>query len=334
MAKQDWKALQQQFLSEHNKTGITPKEWCEVQGLNYATAKRHIKIANNSQKKKGDKTPNNRNKQSSKSELRTLDALKPDIANCETANDGFDINAYGLNDTQKRFVEEFLIDRNRSAAYIRAGGKSSPGNSTYVQASRMYRHPKVSEALRDAMDARARRTQITQDAVLQWWWDIATADAGKLSKHVRGACRYCWGENHHFHWKDTVEYDEACEKAAQAKKPEPSDAGGYGYDQSLDPNPECPRCNGSGIGRTIFSDTRDLTGAERRLFAGVKEGKLGMEILMRNQDEAMKLVAQHLGMLKQKTEISGPNGAPVEIASMTREEFKQARKEMLDDDDC
>lgn len=48
MAKQDWKALQQQFLSEHNKSGITPKEWCEERGLNYATAKRHIKIANGS----------------------------------------------------------------------------------------------------------------------------------------------------------------------------------------------------------------------------------------------------------------------------------------------
>lgn len=45
MAKQDWKALQQQFLSEHAKSGVTPKQWCEAQGLNYATAKRHIKMA-------------------------------------------------------------------------------------------------------------------------------------------------------------------------------------------------------------------------------------------------------------------------------------------------
>lgn len=331
MAKQDWKALQQQFLSEHNKSGVTPKEWCEVQGLNYATAKRHIKIANAETAKSASA---NKSAKSDIREAKTIQDLEPDIANCESANDGFDINAYGLNDTQKRFVEEFLIDRNRSAAYLRAGGQSAPGNSTYVAASRMYRHPKVSEALRDAMDARAKRTQITQDAVLQWWWDIATADAGRLSKHVRGACRYCWGQGHYYHWKDTVEYDEECEKARQKDKPEPRDDGGYGYDISLDPNPECPRCNGVGIGRTIFADTRDLTGAERRLFAGVKEGKLGMEILMRNQDEAMKMVAQHLGMLKQKTELSGPNGAPIEVASMTREEFKQARKEMLEDDDC
>ena len=48
MAKPDWGALQDQFLAEHAKTGISPKEWCEAQGLNYSTAKRYIKIANGS----------------------------------------------------------------------------------------------------------------------------------------------------------------------------------------------------------------------------------------------------------------------------------------------
>lgn len=54
MAKQDWNRLQQQFLSAHAATGISPKDWCKAQGLNYASAKRYIKIANggaNSQKK-------------------------------------------------------------------------------------------------------------------------------------------------------------------------------------------------------------------------------------------------------------------------------------------
>lgn len=37
MAKPDWGALQHQFLAEHAKTGISPKEWCEEQGLNAAT---------------------------------------------------------------------------------------------------------------------------------------------------------------------------------------------------------------------------------------------------------------------------------------------------------
>lgn len=43
MAKPDWGELQQRFLSEHAATGVSPKEWCETQGLNYATARRYIK---------------------------------------------------------------------------------------------------------------------------------------------------------------------------------------------------------------------------------------------------------------------------------------------------
>lgn len=53
MAKPDWGDLQKRFLSEHAKTGISPRDWCEAQGLNYSSAKRYIKVTNygaNSQK--------------------------------------------------------------------------------------------------------------------------------------------------------------------------------------------------------------------------------------------------------------------------------------------
>ena len=43
MAKPDWGSLQRRFLAEHAKTGISPKEWCEAQGLNYTSARRYIK---------------------------------------------------------------------------------------------------------------------------------------------------------------------------------------------------------------------------------------------------------------------------------------------------
>lgn len=43
MSKPDWGELQRRILSEHAKRGISPKEWCEGQGLNYATARRYIK---------------------------------------------------------------------------------------------------------------------------------------------------------------------------------------------------------------------------------------------------------------------------------------------------
>ncbi|CVA06557.1 terminase small subunit [Serratia marcescens] len=44
MAKPDWGALQNQFLTEHAKTKISPKAWCEANGLNYTSARRYIKL--------------------------------------------------------------------------------------------------------------------------------------------------------------------------------------------------------------------------------------------------------------------------------------------------
>ncbi|WP_145498528.1 terminase small subunit [Yersinia bercovieri] len=237
---------------------------------------------------------------------------------------------YGLNDMQARFVSEYLIDLNSTAAYKRSGGKGE-GNTAYVNASRMYRNAKVSRAIRDALDARERRTRITQDAVLKWWWDIATADASQITELRRLCCRHCWGFGYQYQWRDAVEFEEARLKAVESKKREPLDVGGYGFDATLDPNPDCPRCNGEGVGRTHFHDTRDLRGAARRLFSGVKEGKFGIEAITRNQDEALKMVAQHLGMLRNKTEISGPDGGPVktETVNMTPDEAAEAYRKMM-----
>ncbi|PHM22225.1 terminase [Xenorhabdus ehlersii] len=43
MARPDWGELKNKFLSDHAETGVSPKEWCESQGLNYSTARRYIK---------------------------------------------------------------------------------------------------------------------------------------------------------------------------------------------------------------------------------------------------------------------------------------------------
>ncbi|WP_089528500.1 terminase small subunit [Pantoea ananatis] len=320
MAKPDWGSLQQRFLSEHAKTGISPKDWCEAQGLNYSSARRYIKkpAAQNSAQK------------SCASVRKSESAQQPDFNDVQNCAQEFDVRSYGLSEQQIRFVEQYLIDLNRTAAYKRAGYKGE-GNTAYVNASRMLRNAKVGQAVRDAMDARAKRTQISQDAVLQWWWDIATADATQLTELHRYCCRYCWGFGHNYQWRDMVEFEEKRLEAVERKQREPNDSGGFGYDAMIDPNPDCPRCNGLGLSRPVFHDTRDATGAARRLFAGIKEGKFGLEIITRNQDEALKMVAQHLGMLKSKTEISGPEGGPIktEQVNLTPDEAAELYRKMM-----
>jgi len=331
MAKPDWGALQDQFLAEHAKTGISPKEWCEARGLNYTSARRYIKKpAAQSAQKPAQKQVRSRQAERTVSVaqqgLQTSAAQQSSNADAQS----IDPRSYGLNDMQWKFVTEYLIDLDKTAAYKRAGYKSQ-GETAAAAARRLYRNVSVNRAIRDALDLRAQRTAITQDSVLQWWWDIATADATQLTEHHRACCRYCWGFGHNYQWRDVVEFEEKRLDAVEKKRREPLDNGGYGFDGTLDPNPECPRCNGAGLSRTVFHDTRDITGPARRLFAGVKEGKFGLEVITRNQDEAMKLVAQHLGMLKNKTELSGPDGGPVqtETTNLTPQEAADVYKKMM-----
>ncbi len=68
MAKPDWGALQDQFLAEHAKTGISPKDWCQAQGLNYASAKRYIKVTSYSAKSQKVSVKKTANSQKEKSE--------------------------------------------------------------------------------------------------------------------------------------------------------------------------------------------------------------------------------------------------------------------------
>ena len=331
MAKPDWGALQHQFLADHTKNGISPKEWCEAQGLNYASARRYIKkpTAQSAQKiaQKKLRSVHDRNTiPDVRHQMNTASAHEDAQDNAHPINP----RNYGLNDMQWKFVNEYLIDMDKTAAYKRAGYKCE-GETAAAAARRLYRNVSVNAAIRDALELRARRTAITQDAVLQWWWDIATADATQLTEHQRACCRYCWGFGHNYQWRDAVEFDEHRATAKEKKQREPADSGGYGFDETLDPNPDCPRCNGMGISRPVFHDTRDLNGAARRLFAGVREGKFGLEMITRNQDEAMKLVAQHLGMLKNKTELSGPDGGPVqtETTNLTPQQAADAYKKLM-----
>ena len=250
--------------------------------------------------------------------------------NAQNDETEFDLRKYGLNDMQARFVTEYLIDMDKTAAYQRAGYKSQ-GETGAAAARRLYRNVSVNRAIRDALTARERRTEITQDAVLKMWWDIATADVSELTEYRRLCCRYCWGFGFNYQWRDSIEFEDAVSDAMRKSQRPPNDRGGYGYDSTLDPNPDCPRCNGVGIGRPHFHDTRDLRGASRRLFAGIKEGKFGTEVITRNQDDALKMVAQHLGMLKNRTELTGADGGPIQstgfdLSGLTTEQLLQLRE--------
>lgn len=66
----------------------------------------------------------------------------------------------------------------------------------------------------------------------------------------------------------------------------------------------------------------------------VSHGKDGLKVKLHDKKGALVDIGRHLGMFKDRVEHTGKNGGPIEVASLSKEEYKQARKEMLADDDC
>ncbi|ELC2813594.1 terminase small subunit [Salmonella enterica] len=273
MAKPDWGELQQRFLSDHATTGVSPKEWCEAQGLNYATARRYIK-----------KPTAQRAQKTAQKKLRT--AQKDKCADDLVDDDG-------LTAQQRLFVAEYLKDNNATQAAIRAGYSKKTAEQIGYQ---LLQKTSVAQAIAQQQKKSLMRTLGSADEVLAQMWQLATFDANQLSQYRRGCCRYCWGFGHQYQWRDAVEYEEKRLEAVERKRREPEDAGGYGYDHNREPNPECPRCNGDGIGQPFFADTRKLSPDAALAYSGVKFGKHGVEITAISRERMYEAVMKRLGL--------------------------------------
>ncbi|TCC95363.1 terminase small subunit [Citrobacter braakii] len=269
MAKPDWGELQRRFLSDHAATGVSPKDWCEAQGLNYTSARRYIKkpTAQTAQKP-------------AQKKLRTAQKEKSaeELVNSK------------LSPKVKRFIAEYLNDQNATAAAERAG-YSDPNYGR-----QLIMNPNVAHAIAQQQKESLMRTLGSADEVLSQMWQLATFDANQLSQYRRGACRYCWGFGHHYQWRDMVEFEEQRLKALERKGKEPVDVGGYGYDHNREPNPACPRCNGDGIGQPYFADTRKLPPDAALAYSGVKLGKHGVEITAISRERMFEAVMKRLGL--------------------------------------
>lgn len=294
MAKPDWGALQDQFLAEHAKTGISPKDWCQAQGLNYASAKRYIKVTSYGAKSQKEAAKKNANSQKEK---HAQDSAKPEpevqkktapersVTPLSVPDD------FGLSDQQMIFAQHVVEGKTRVEAY-RLAGYTGTGNAAYVTASQLLRNPKVSRYVHHLRNERQRRYAAELDDVIGQLTAIINADPNEIAQYRRVNCRYCWGNEHKYQWRDIAE-QLAAERKAEADGAHPPDtSGGIGFVDNGDPNPECPRCNGEGVGEPFFADTRDLEGDARYLLQGVKLGKFGIEILTADKDSARKELAR------------------------------------------
>ncbi|EJE8079386.1 terminase small subunit [Escherichia coli] len=294
MSRPDWGALQQEYIAEYTRSGISPVAWCEARGLNYATARRYIKkppknaqtemckTAQKSAQKKSAQTAQKRNGKSqikkSVSDARLNEGDAEEISFCP--------DEFGISDQQAKFAMLVAQGRKLVEAY-RLAGYESEGNSAYVTASQLLRNPKVYRAISYFRNQYQKRYTADLDLLVSQLMAIVQADPNQLAQFRRVNCRYCWGENHLYQWRDIAEFDKAAAQASRDGKPEP-EYGGFGFVDNAIPNPDCPKCCGEGTGQLYMADTTLLDGEARQLYAGVKLGKFGVEILLEDKAAARR----------------------------------------------
>ncbi|MBB7260198.1 terminase small subunit [Escherichia coli] len=290
MSRPDWGALQQEYIAEYTRSGISPVAWCETRGLNYATARRYIKKPpKNAQtemrktaQKKSAQTAQKRNGKSqikkSVSDARLNEGDAEEISFCP--------DEFGISDQQAKFAMLVAQGKKLVEAY-RLAGYESEGNAAYVTASQLLRNPKVFRAISYFRNQYQKRYTADLDLLVSQLMAIVQADPNQLAQFRRVNCRYCWGENHLYQWRDIAEFDKAAAQASRDGKPEP-EYGGLGFVDNAIPNPDCPKCCGEGTGQLYMADTTLLDGDARQLYAGAKLGKFGVEILLEDKAAARR----------------------------------------------
>lgn len=89
-----------------------------------------------------------------------------------------------MTEKQKIFADEYLIDLNATRAYRVAYPSVKKTETAASAAARMLRNVKVAEYIAERMEERQKRTEITQDRVLNELAAIAFSNAADYAKVV------------------------------------------------------------------------------------------------------------------------------------------------------
>lgn len=226
-------------------------------------------------------------------------APKPTVL--ATAPDVLDTSK--LTPAQALFAHEYLRDLNATQAYLR----THPGvtsRTASVEGVRLLKHPAVASEIGRVRKELQSTIGFDVGTMLRREAEIAFADPRELVEHVVECCRHCHGVDHRYqHTEAEMEQRKrahalALADASSARRKVLGDfdpQGGIGWDPRRAPHPECPECHGRGVGRTIVHDTRHLSPAARALYAGIKQTKSGIEVLMQDQAVARERIERHLG---------------------------------------
>jgi len=231
-----------------------------------------------------------------------------------------------LTPQQEAFAQAVVRLTNQQAAYRAAYdvGPSTKWTTVSSEASKLAALPHVAARIRQLQDEAAARTAIPTAAQrIQELREIESADPNQIIGMRWVNCRHCRGEGHAYQWRDEMEYAQAYDAHVKdkSKKDElpPDCSGGFGFNGTLDPVKDCPRCWGIGEQRPMVADTTKLTGPAARLYKGVKiKGNGDIEVLLHDQLKARDMLNRIQGIYKDNTAAMPP-------AASTADQVAQAK---------
>ncbi|MCK9325465.1 MAG: terminase small subunit [Bacteroidales bacterium] len=92
------------------------------------------------------------------------------------------VNATKLTEKQKKFVDEYLVDFNATRSYRAAYPSCKKDTIAGVEGHKLLKNPKIVAHLQKRIDARQKRTEITQDRVLREYARLGFFDPRQLFK--------------------------------------------------------------------------------------------------------------------------------------------------------
>lgn len=208
------------------------------------------------------------------------------------------------------FVQALLADPayNATAAYLRVF--SCNRKTAETEAPRLMEREDVKKALQEGKAARLKRLEMTADDVLRDVFLGVQATGEELANHVVDCCRHCYGDGFRYMFTPAEFQRGLDEYLAGHGQQDPMglkflERHGtlVGFDPRKPPRDDCPECFGRGVPNVIAKDTRYLTEAGKRQYAGVKVGKHGVEIQQRSRDKALEIAAKHTGVARENIKL-------------------------------
>lgn len=187
-----------------------------------------------------------------------------------------------LTPKQKIFVNEYLIDLNATRAYKVAYPNITKEETAAAAGARLLRNVKVAEYIQERMKDREKRTEITQDWVLEELRKIASANGTDFAQVVR----------------EPIIRNNA-----------------YMID------PDTGQIRTTDVVRLI--PTEELPEEKRAAISAIKETKFGINVETYDRVRALELLGRHLGMFRDKVELSGRADCNNPYAGLTTEELKK-----------